>query len=234
MSKLWIWPFRCIVSASSGRGVFDGNVKVERFAQQTDAAQLSRNILLSPKGSLPLLIHYSVLPRDYSLSPQFCTLHQTTCSHYTHVCSELVFAWKSKSGLLVTSSQQCPVVWDNGQWQIPGDFARSSFSPTWEIDCCLWWGHSDWTQSLVCCAATVNVKPNLQIVADDVKCSHGCAVSDLEDEQLFYFRWDSCASASMLCFPPFKPCLHFDNPQIVPGKSYHQANVSNRQVLQSF
>lgn len=35
--------------------------------------------------------------------------------------------------------------------------------------------------------ATVNVKPNLQIVADDVKCTHGCAVSDLEEEQLFYF-----------------------------------------------
>ena len=38
------------------------------------------------------------------------------------------------------------------------------------------------------CAAMVNVKPNLQIIADDVKCSHGCAVSDLEEEQLFYFR----------------------------------------------
>jgi Fe-S cluster assembly protein SufD len=36
--------------------------------------------------------------------------------------------------------------------------------------------------------ATVNVKPNLQIVADDVKCTHGCAVSDLADEELFYFR----------------------------------------------
>lgn len=36
--------------------------------------------------------------------------------------------------------------------------------------------------------ATVNVKPNLQIVADDVKCTHGCAVSDLEEEQMFYFR----------------------------------------------
>lgn len=35
--------------------------------------------------------------------------------------------------------------------------------------------------------ATVNVKPNLQIIADDVKCTHGCAVSDLEEEQLFYF-----------------------------------------------
>ena len=36
--------------------------------------------------------------------------------------------------------------------------------------------------------ATVNVKPNLQIVADDVKCSHGAAISDLEETQLMYFR----------------------------------------------
>lgn len=36
--------------------------------------------------------------------------------------------------------------------------------------------------------ATVNVKPNLQIIADDVKCSHGAAISDLEETQLFYFR----------------------------------------------
>ena len=41
--------------------------------------------------------------------------------------------------------------------------------------------------------ATVNVKPNLQIIADDVKCSHGCAVSDLEEDQMFYFRCDDCA-----------------------------------------
>jgi Fe-S cluster assembly protein SufD len=36
--------------------------------------------------------------------------------------------------------------------------------------------------------AAVSVKPNLQIVADDVKCTHGCTVSDLSDEELFYFR----------------------------------------------
>jgi hypothetical protein len=28
----------------------------------------------------------------------------------------------------------------------------------------------------------------LQIIADDVKCTHGCAVSDLSEEELFYFR----------------------------------------------
>lgn len=32
------------------------------------------------------------------------------------------------------------------------------------------------------------MKPNLQIIADDVKCSHGAAISDLEEEQLFYFQ----------------------------------------------
>eukprot|EP00878_Enallax_costatus_P007611 GHUV01007969.1.p1 GENE.GHUV01007969.1~~GHUV01007969.1.p1 ORF type:complete len:263 (+),score=86.50 GHUV01007969.1:108-791(+) len=76
---------KCIASAATGRGVFDGNVKVNRLAQKTDARQLSRNLLLVPK-------------------------------------------------------------------------------------------------------ATVNVKPNLQIIADDVKCTHGCSVSDLSQEELFYFR----------------------------------------------
>lgn len=76
---------KCIASAATGRGVFDGNVRVGQAAQKTDAQQLSRNLLLVPR-------------------------------------------------------------------------------------------------------ATVNVKPNLQIIADDVKCSHGCAVSDLEEDQMFYFR----------------------------------------------
>lgn len=76
---------KCIVSSPSGRGVFDGNVRVNRLAQKTDAQQLSRNLLLVPR-------------------------------------------------------------------------------------------------------ATVNVKPNLQIIADDVKCTHGCTVSDLEEEELFYLK----------------------------------------------
>uniref|UniRef100_A0A7S3VGQ3 Fe-S cluster assembly protein SufD n=1 Tax=Dunaliella tertiolecta TaxID=3047 RepID=A0A7S3VGQ3_DUNTE len=76
---------KCIVTSPTGRGVFDGNVRVNQKAQRTDAGQLSRNLLLAPK-------------------------------------------------------------------------------------------------------ATVNVKPNLMIIADDVKCTHGCAVSDLSEEELFYFR----------------------------------------------
>ncbi|EOA40188.1 hypothetical protein CARUB_v10008905mg, partial [Capsella rubella] len=76
---------KCIVAHSSGQAVFDGNVRVNKFAQQTDAGQLTRSLLLKPR-------------------------------------------------------------------------------------------------------ATVNIKPNLQIIADDVKCSHGAAISDLEEDQLFYFQ----------------------------------------------
>lgn len=76
---------KCIVAHSLGQAIFDGNVKVNRYAQQTDAGQLTRSLLLEPR-------------------------------------------------------------------------------------------------------ATVNVKPNLQIIADDVKCSHGAAISDLEVSQLFYFQ----------------------------------------------
>ena len=36
--------------------------------------------------------------------------------------------------------------------------------------------------------ATVNTKPQLEIWADDVKCSHGCTTGRLDDEQLFYLR----------------------------------------------
>lgn len=76
---------KCIVAHSLGQAVFDGNVKVNRYAQQTDAGQLTRTLLLEPR-------------------------------------------------------------------------------------------------------ATVNLKPNLQIIADDVKCSHGAAISDLEEDQLFYLQ----------------------------------------------
>ncbi|MBA2498097.1 MAG: Fe-S cluster assembly protein SufD [Chitinophagaceae bacterium] len=36
--------------------------------------------------------------------------------------------------------------------------------------------------------ATVNAKPQLEIFADDVKCSHGCTVGKLDEEGLFYLR----------------------------------------------
>jgi Fe-S cluster assembly protein SufD len=37
-------------------------------------------------------------------------------------------------------------------------------------------------------SATIDSKPQLEIYADDVKCSHGCTIGQLDDEALFYMR----------------------------------------------
>ncbi len=36
--------------------------------------------------------------------------------------------------------------------------------------------------------ATVNAKPQLEIFADDVKCSHGCTIGQFDDDALFYLQ----------------------------------------------
>ena len=36
--------------------------------------------------------------------------------------------------------------------------------------------------------ATINTKPQLEIFADDVKCSHGCTIGQLDNEALFYLQ----------------------------------------------
>jgi Fe-S cluster assembly protein SufD len=49
--------------------------------------------------------------------------------------------------------------------------------------------------------ATINTKPQLEIWADDVKCSHGCTIGQLDEEALFYLRargLDQQSAKSML------------------------------------
>ena len=36
--------------------------------------------------------------------------------------------------------------------------------------------------------ARVDTKPELEIIADDVKCAHGATVSQLQEDELFYLR----------------------------------------------
>ncbi|MDC0220059.1 SufD family Fe-S cluster assembly protein, partial [Verrucomicrobia bacterium] len=36
--------------------------------------------------------------------------------------------------------------------------------------------------------ATVNTKPQLEIYADDVKCTHGATIGQMNAEQIFYLR----------------------------------------------
>lgn len=41
---------------------------------------------------------------------------------------------------------------------------------------------------LVSDKATINAKPQLEIFADDVKCSHGCTIGQLDNDALFYMQ----------------------------------------------
>ncbi len=41
---------------------------------------------------------------------------------------------------------------------------------------------------LVSDKATINSKPQLEIFADDVRCSHGCTIGQLDEDALFYMR----------------------------------------------
>lgn len=41
---------------------------------------------------------------------------------------------------------------------------------------------------LISDTASINTKPELEIYADDVKCSHGCTIGQLDDEAMFYLQ----------------------------------------------
>jgi len=41
---------------------------------------------------------------------------------------------------------------------------------------------------LVSDKSTINAKPQLEIFADDVKCSHGCTIGQLDEEAIFYMQ----------------------------------------------
>ena len=41
---------------------------------------------------------------------------------------------------------------------------------------------------LISDSATINSKPQLEIFADDVKCSHGCTIGQLDKSALFYMQ----------------------------------------------
>ena len=50
--------------------------------------------------------------------------------------------------------------------------------------------------------AELNAKPELEIYADDVKCSHGASIGQLDEKSLFYFQSrgiDRTVAEAMLC-----------------------------------
>jgi Fe-S cluster assembly protein SufD len=58
--------------------------------------------------------------------------------------------------------------------------------------------------------ARIDTKPQLEIHADDVKCTHGATIGQIEEEQLFYLRsrgFDETAARNMLLFAFASECL---------------------------
>ncbi|MEM8895241.1 MAG: Fe-S cluster assembly protein SufD [Bacteroidota bacterium] len=78
-------------------------------------------------------------------------------------------------------------------------------------------------------SATVNTKPQLEIWADDVKCSHGCTIGQLDEEAIFYLRArgiDERAAKAMLLYAFAKDVL--ENISVEPLRDRLDKLVSER------
>jgi Fe-S cluster assembly protein SufD len=77
--------------------------------------------------------------------------------------------------------------------------------------------------------ASVNTKPQLEIFADDVKCSHGCTIGKLDEEALFYLRARGIGerSAKSLLLHAFAVDI-LDNIKSEPLRDYVDQLISER------
>jgi Fe-S cluster assembly protein SufD len=81
--------------------------------------------------------------------------------------------------------------------------------------------------------ATVNTKPQLEIFADDVKCSHGCTVGQLDQEALFYLmtRGISKDDARAMLLNAFASDV-VAQIKIEPLKNYVEKLISDRLAIE--
>jgi Fe-S cluster assembly protein SufD len=77
--------------------------------------------------------------------------------------------------------------------------------------------------------ASVNTKPQLEIFADDVKCSHGCTIGKLDEEALFYLRARGIGekAAKSLLLHAFAVDI-LDNIKAEPLRAYVDQLISER------
>ncbi len=77
--------------------------------------------------------------------------------------------------------------------------------------------------------ATVNTKPQLEIWADDVKCSHGCTTGQLDEEAMFYLQArgiDKVTARAMMLYAFAGEVL--DKIDSEPLKNYFDSLISER------
>ena len=74
--------------------------------------------------------------------------------------------------------------------------------------------------------ATINTKPQLEIWADDVKCSHGTTTGQLDDEQMFYLRSRGLSKESARSMLLYAFALEVvENIKIEPLKNYIDKHI---------
>jgi Fe-S cluster assembly protein SufD len=83
--------------------------------------------------------------------------------------------------------------------------------------------------------ATVNSKPQLEIFADDVKCSHGCTVGSLDEEALFYLRSRGLSKDDAKSFLLRAFALDIlENIKLLPIRSHVDQLISKRLEIDAF
>ena len=93
--------------------------------------------------------------------------------------------------------------------------------------------HTDATQAnhnlLLARSAQASSKPELEIYADDVKCSHGCTTGQIDEEALFYLRTrglsEKSARALMLYAFALETIEHVENEVL---RSYLESLIGNK------
>ncbi len=79
--------------------------------------------------------------------------------------------------------------------------------------------------------AEVDTKPQLEIYADDVKCSHGATVGRIDDEQMFYLRSrgiDKQAAQKMIIYAFAAELTEAHRQRHHPGKLRVLARIGQR------
>lgn len=78
-------------------------------------------------------------------------------------------------------------------------------------------------------SSTINTKPQLEIWADDVKCSHGCTIGQLDEEAMFYLQSrgiDKSTAQGMMLYAFTAETLNTISNEVVKG--YVDSLISER------
>ncbi len=77
--------------------------------------------------------------------------------------------------------------------------------------------------------AVVNTKPQLEIWADDVKCSHGCTTGQLDMDALFYLRARGLSKDSARALLLYAFAIEvIENVQLEPLRKFLEKQISDR------